>query len=110
MIKTEQFHESFTQSVKPVTEKIEGVVVIDGKTVRRSRDSTKGKRAIHVVSAWAATNGLLLGQYNVEEKSNEITAIPELVKQLEIKGYIVTIDAMGTETKIVETIISCEAD
>src|SRR5574344_1448535 len=110
MIKPEQFHESFTEWVKAVTEKVEGVVAIDGKTIRRSRDDAKGKRAIHVVSAWATRNSLVLGQYKVEEKSNELTAIPELLKLLEIEGCIVTIDAMGTQTKIGETIISCEAD
>ncbi|MFV0342367.1 MAG: ISAs1 family transposase [Anaerocolumna sp.] len=110
MIKPEQFHEAFIEWVKAITEKVEGVVAIDGKTVRRSLDDAKGKCAIHVVSAWAASNNLVLGQYKVDEKSNEITAIPELLKQLEIKGCIVTIDAMGTQTKIAETIVGCEAD
>lgn len=110
MIDPDQFHKAFIEWVKAVTEKIEGVVAIDGKTIRRSRDLSKGKRAIHVVSAWASDNGLVLGQCKTEEKSNEITAIPELLKQLDIKGCIVTIDAMGTQKKIAEQIISCEAD
>ena len=110
MIDPEQFHEAFIDWVKSVTEKIEGVVSIDGKTIRRSKDLSNGKRAIHVVSAWAAENSLVLGQYKTEEKSNEITAIPELLKQLDIKGCIVTIDAMGTQKNIAEKIISSEAD
>ena len=110
LINPEQFHEAFIEWVKNITGKIEGVVAVDGKTVRRSRDMSGGKRAIHVVSAWACENRVVLGQYKVDEKSNEITAIPELLKQLEIKGCIVTIDAMGTQAKIAETIVKCEAD
>lgn len=110
MIKPEQFHKAFTEWVEAVMGKIEGVVAIDGKTVRRSMDGSSGKRAIHVVSAWAVESGIVLGQCRTEEKSNEITAIPELLKQLELKGCIVTMDAMGTQTKIAETIISREAD
>lgn len=110
LINPEQFHKAFIDWVKAVTEKVAGVVAIDGKTVRRSRDLSNGKQAIHVVSAWAVENGLVLGQYKTEEKSNEITAIPELLKQLDIKGCIVTIDAMGTQKKIAEEIISKEAD
>lgn len=110
LIDPEQFHKAFTDWVKAVTEKVEGVVAIDGKTVRRSKDLSNGKQAIHVVSAWAVKNNLVLGQYKTEEKSNEITAIPELLKQLDIKGCIVTIDAMGTQKKIAEDIVSKEAD
>lgn len=110
MIDPQQFHKAFIDWVKAVTEKVEGVVAIDGKTIRRSKDATNGKRAIHVVSAWAAENNLVLGQYKTEEKSNEITAIPELLKQLDIKGCIVTIDAMGTQKKIAQEILSGEAD
>ena len=110
LIDPEQFHKAFTDWVKAVAEKVEGVVAIDGKTVRRSKDLPNGKQAIHVVSAWAVKNSLVLGQYKTEEKSNEITAIPELLKQLDIKGCIVTIDAMGTQKKIAEDIVSKEAD
>lgn len=110
LINPEQFRETFIEWVKHITGKIEGVVAVDGKTVCRSREVSGGKRAIHVVSAWACENRVVLGQYKVDEKSNEITAIPELLKQLEIKGCIVTIDAMGTQAKIAETIIKCEAD
>lgn len=80
------------------------VIAIDGKTLRRSFDKAKGKSALHLVHAWAVANHLLLGQVAVDEKSNEITAIPKLLKVLEIAGAIVTIDAMGCQKEIAETI------
>lgn len=86
------------------------VVAIDGKTLRHSYDKKKRKSAIHMVSAFAAENGVVLGQKKTEEKSNEITAIPALLDLLDIKGCIVTIDAMGCQEKIAEKIISKEAD
>ena len=86
------------------------VVAIDGKKVRHSYDTAKGKGAIHMVSAWASTNRLVLGQQKVDEKSNEITAIPLLLKVLAIEGCIVTIDAMGTQKEIATTIIDRGAD
>ena len=73
------------------------IVAIDGKTARRSHDHPNGKSAIHMVSAWAARNHLILGQVKTEDKSNEITAIPELLKTIDIKGCTVTIDAMGCQ-------------
>jgi predicted transposase YbfD/YdcC len=84
------------------------VVAIDGKTVRGTKDGEKGP--IHIVSAWARSNGIVLGQVKTERKSNEITAIPELLNLLEIKGCIVTIDAMGCQTDIAEKIVGKEAD
>ena len=110
MIDPEQFHKAFIDWVRAVTEKIEGMVVIDGKNIQWSKDVTNGKRAIHVANAWVAENNLVLGQYKTEEKSNGITAIPELLNQLDIKGCVVTIDAMGTQKKIAEEIIAGEAD
>ena len=86
------------------------VVAIDGKTLRGSFDKASGKSAIHMVSAWATANRLSLGQVVVEEKSNEITAIPALLKLLELKGCLVTIDAMGCQTAIAEAILAREAD
>lgn len=86
------------------------VIAIDGKTVRGSGDRVLGKRAIHMVSAWASANGLVLGQVKVDEKSNEITAIPALLEVLALSGCIVTIDAMGCQTEIAEKIIQQEAD
>ena len=86
------------------------VVAIDGKTVRRSHDRNSGKRAIHLVSAWASANTLTLGQVKTEEKSNEITAIPQLLQMLELKGCIVTIDAMGCQKDIAQGILDRGAD
>ena len=85
-------------------------VAIDGKTARGSASPTKGVRALHLVSAWATEAGLSLGQVAVEEKSNEITAIPELLDVLSIKGAIVTLDAMGMQKAIVEKIREKKAD
>jgi len=81
------------------------VIPIDGKTLRRSHDRSTGKSAIHMVNAWCSENGICLGQIKTREKSNEITAIPELIKRIEINNCIVTIDAMGCQTHIAETII-----
>ena len=80
------------------------VINVDGKTARRSYDTRENKSALHMVSAWANKAGLVLGQKGVDEKSNEITAIPELLEALEIEGCVVTIDAMGTQKEIAEKI------
>ena len=86
------------------------VVAIDGKTLRHSFDKATGKSAIHMVSAWATANHISLGQVVVDAKSNEITAIPQLLQLLEISGSVVTIDAMGCQTAIAETIVNGGAD
>src|SRR4029079_17370809 len=86
------------------------VLAIDGKTARRSHDRKNGLGALHSVSAWASEFGLSLGQVACEEKSNEITAIPELLRLVDIKGAIITIDAMGTQKAIAAQIIEGEAD
>ena len=112
MIKPEQFEKVFAQwagSLKNTAEQNE-VVAIDGKTVRGSKDSFHNKPAIHIVSAWASQNSLVLGQRKVDGKSNEITAIPELLDMLELKGCIVTIDAMGTQKHIAQKVIDNKAD
>ncbi len=80
------------------------VIAIDGKTLRHSYDASEDKAAIHMVSAWATQNRLVLGQVKVDDKSNEITAIPELLKVLSLNGCIVTIDAMGCQREIVKQI------
>lgn len=100
----------FFSGCKASAPKVEGVIAIDGKTVRRSHDQAKGKKALHMVSAWAAENRLVLAQVAVEKKSNEITAIPLLLQQLALAGCIVTIDAMGTQVKIAERIIDGDGD
>jgi predicted transposase YbfD/YdcC len=86
------------------------VVAIDGKTLRHSFDAATSKSAIHMVSAWATANQISLGQVVVDEKSNEITAIPKLLEILEISGCLVTIDAMGCQTKIAQAILDAKAD
>lgn len=86
------------------------VLAVDGKKVRRSHDRTNGRAAIHMVSVWAETNHLVLGQTKVNDKSNEITAIPELLGWLELAGCLVTIDAMGCQTAIAEQIVQQGGD
>lgn len=85
------------------------LVAIDGKTLRRSFDTASSKSAIHMVSAWATANHISLGQVIVDDKSNEITAIPKLLKMLDITGSLVTIDAMGCQTEIAQTILDAKA-
>jgi predicted transposase YbfD/YdcC len=110
-IDPEQFQASFVRWVEEVSQVLEGeVVAIDGKTLRRSHDRQRGKGAIHLVSAWAARNRLVLGQCQVDEKSNEITAIPHLLEVLDVAGCIVTIDAMGAQRAIAQQIVEQEAD
>lgn len=86
------------------------LVAIDGKTLRRSFDKADGKAAIHMVSAWATANHVSLGQVVVDQKSNEITAIPKLLEMLELSGSLVTIDAMGCQTEIARQIVAGGAD
>jgi len=86
------------------------VIAIDGKTLRRSYDSASGKAAIHMVSAWATTNHISLGQTVVDAKTNEITAIPRLLEIIDVSGGLVTIDAMGCQTEIAEKIVAEGAD
>ena len=103
---TKQFANCFTNWIQSVTEATHGdVIAIDGKTLRRSHDISADKSAIHMVSAWSSANGVVLGQEKTAEKSNEITAIPELLNSLAIKGCIVSIDAMGCQKDIAEKII-----
>jgi len=107
----EELQQCFLRWMQAVSEVTHGeVVAIDGKTLRRSFDRATGKGAIHMVSAWASANRLVLGQQKVDEKSNEITAIPALLRLLELKGCIVTIDAMGCQKAIARTIVEQEAD
>ena len=111
LIAPEEFQESFQSWVQSIHELTDGqIVAIDGKQLRGSKDEFLGKRAIYMVSAWAEANELVLGQRKVNEKSNEITAIPELLRILDLSGCIVTIDAIGTQTKIAKTIIESGAD
>jgi len=106
-----EFQRCFLEWVQAVSVLTAGqVIAIDGKTVRRSHDRRKGKAALHLVSAWATANRLVLGQVATDAKSNEITAIPELLRLLDVQGAIVTIDAAGTQTAIAEQIVEQGAD
>ena len=110
-IDPEQFRTAFLGWVQAVFEVTSGqVIAIDGKQLRRSHDKTLGKQAIRMVSAWATANHLVLGQVKVRTKSNEITAIPKLLKLLDITNCIITIDGIGTQTKIVSQIVAGGAD
>jgi len=107
----DEFQRGFLAWIEALHEATERqVIAIDGKTLRRSFDRARGKSALHLVHAWASANHLLLGQVAVDEKSNEITAIPKLLKMLEIAGAIVTIDAMGCQKEIARTIRGRKAD
>lgn len=105
----EEFRKCFLNWVRGVAKLTNGeIVAIDGKALRGSKDGEKGP--IYIVSAWARANGIVLGQMKVNEKTNEIKAIPELLKLLTVKGCIVTIDALGCQKDIAKEIISKEAD
>ena len=104
------FKACFIEWVRSLQEILKEIIAIDGKTLRRSFDKGPEKSAIHMVSAFATQAKLVLGQQKVDEKSNEITAIPLLLELLHLKGSIVTIDAMGCQKDIAEKIIEKEAD
>ena len=105
----EQFTDAFVRWMQS-TARLSGVIALDGKTVRHSYDKALGKSAIHMVSAWSAHNRLILGQVKVDDKSNEITALPQLLHLLAIKGCLVTIDAMGCQTEIAKQIVEQGGD
>lgn len=108
---TKQFAHCFTRWMQSVLKATDGdIIAIDGKTLRRSYDAGAGKSAIHMVSAWSSANGVVLGQEKTAEKSNEITAIPELLSSLAIKGCLVSIDAMGCQKEIAQQIIAQKGD
>lgn len=98
----------WTQALQEATDS--KLVAIDGKTLRRSHRKRAGLAALHLVTAWSSQNGLTLGQYATEDKSNEITAIPELLKLLNLQGCTVTIDAMGCQKEIAAEIRAGKAD
>ena len=105
----EQFERCFINWVKSLGQ-VEGQIMIDGKTLRGSYDKHHKKGALHLVNAWASECGLMLGQEKTAEKSNEITAIPALLKLLDVKGCLVSIDAMGCQTQIAQQITAAEGD
>jgi len=111
LINPEEFQRSFLEWVKTIQKLTQGeVIAIDGKQMRGSKDEGNGQTAIGMVSAWATANELVLGQVKVEDKSNEIPAIPKLLQLLDITGCLVTIDAIGTQTEIAETILKQGGD
>jgi len=110
-IDPDTLHECFQRWINDIVTLTGGSVIpIDGKTMRGSHDRINAKSALHVVSAWASEHRLMLGQVKVDDKSNEITAIPALLKLLDISGCIITIDAMGTQSAIAHQIIEQKAD
>ena len=110
-IDPEAFQASFQRWTQTIYERTKGeVMAVDGKTLRRSRDVTLGKDAIQMVSVWASQNNLVLAQDKIEETTNEITAIPQLLRLLDLEGCVVTMDAIGCQTEIAETIMGQGAD
>ena len=108
---TQQFERCFASWMEAVCDLTLGqVIAMDGKTLRRSHDKPAGKAAIHMVSAWASANRLVLGQVKVEAKSNEITAIPTLLRMLDVAGCIVTADALGCQKEIARLIVKKQGD
>ncbi len=111
LIDPDTFETGFATWVGALTADLEcEVVAIDGKTIRRSFDHGREQSPLHVVSAWASEQGLVLGQHYVDGKSNEITAVPELLDQLALTNSIVTLDAMGCQTAIAEQILARGGD
>jgi len=111
LLDPKQFQSCFVHWISAVSKLTKGqVVAFDGKVLRRSHDKCLGKKAISMVSAWATANQLVLGQMKVDDKSNEITAIPELLRVLEISGCIITIDALGCQKEIAAEIVGQGAD
>lgn len=110
-IDPDQFQNAFTQWASGIKiDKSGKVIALDGKSLRRSFDKATGKGPLHMVSAWAVEAGIALGQVKTSKKSNEITAIPDLLNMLELSGAIITIDAMGCQKKIASKIIDKNAD
>lgn len=105
------FQSRFIKWTASVCQRTDGeVVALDGKKLRRSQEKRQGREGIWMVSAWASENRLVLGQKKVDDKSNEITAIPELLAQLDITGCVVTMDALNTQTAIAKQIVDANAD
>jgi predicted transposase YbfD/YdcC len=113
-LKPEAFQKCFQDWVAHAIQRGEGgpgrLIAIDGKTNRRSHDASQGLGPLHIVSAWASEEGIALGQVATEEKSNEITAIPQLLEQIELTGALITIDAMGCQKEIARDIVDGGGD
>ncbi len=109
-LKPKEFSQAFTQWVNQLGNLKDDIVPIDGKTMRGTLDKASGASAIHLVSAWSAKNNFCFGQVKVDEKSNEITAIPLLLDLLDIEGATITMDAMGCQFAIADKIVDAQAD
>jgi predicted transposase YbfD/YdcC len=105
LLDPESLHQAFLAWMSALAQRGQEIIALDGKTIRRSLDRADGKGPIHVVSAWASRNELVLAQFKVDAKSNEITALPELLALLNLEGSVVTIDAMGCQVEIAQQII-----
>ncbi len=101
----EAFQATFEAFAQKLAGRVKGIIALDGKTMRGSFDSKKEVKARHIVSAWAQGCRLVLGQEKVDDKSNEITAIPELLKRIDVLGNVITIDAMGCQREICQAIV-----
>lgn len=111
LLDPEQFQARFRDWIAAVEERTGGeIVALDGKQLRRSHDKAEGKKAIYMVSAWASENSLVLGQQKVDDRSNEITAVPQLLEMLEVSGCIVTTDAMNCQVETAKKVIENDAD
>ena len=106
----DQFRDSFQRFMAHFSEQLQGVVAIDGKVLRRSFDRASGKSALHMVSAWGSEQRLVLAQIATDAKSNEITAVPRLLRLLTLKGTIVTADALNCQRAIAEQIVEQKGD
>jgi len=106
----DQFRDCFQRFMAQFSEQLQGVVAIDGKVLRRSLDRASGKSALHMVSAWGAEQRLVLAQIATDAKSNEITAVPKLLRLLSLKGTIVTADALNCQRAIAEQIVAQKGD
>jgi predicted transposase YbfD/YdcC len=110
LLDPESLHQAFLAWMNALVQLGQEIIALDGKTIRRSLDRADGKGPIHVVSAWASRNELVLAQFKVDAKSNEITALPELLALLNLAGSVVTIDAMGCQVEIARQIIDQGGD
>lgn len=110
LIDPEQFRECFMSWTSAMSEAVDDVIAFDGKALRRSFDSATGMSAIHVMNAWSNANDLCVGQMKVDGKTNEITAMPKLIKMMDVKGSVITADALNCQKDIARTIIEEGAD
>ena len=110
LLDPEQFRDCFQRFMARFAEASQGVVAIDGKVLRRSFDKASGKSALHMVSAWGCEQRLVLGQVATDAKSNEITAVPKLLKMLRLEGTVVTVDALNCQRDIAQQVIDQKGD